>query len=341
MSCRSEPTALDPPVARMCKAKWPQPGPGTAQPFRQACEEHRPVTWPPEEPERAVTVYFDQLSAVLAVNPRAIAAARERREVVASMVGDALRPHCLDVDVLPCGSYASGTAVAASTDIDLAVRVWSEPESWEGSPQRALAEVKRWLSYSCEKPLQETKYGVRMEFDDEGPNVQLLLFLPHGSSRQRGPSLASNHPVGDWLCADPPGHAALIRARNVALGHSRFAKTLRLIKQLAGQWELELDRPVVSSYVLEALALDYFRAPFALPEGVAGFLSFAADAGQEPVADPAGQLHEVDDPASFAARCRDASAQVAGAVVAELDPAAVIRHLFSSSADRATGIPTQ
>jgi hypothetical protein len=236
---------------------------------------------------------------------------------------EAVRPHSLDVDVMPCGSYATATALADSSDIDLTVRVWSAPGSWKNSPREALGDLKRWLSYRFDDSVEDTERGLKLTFDNRGPAVQVLLLLPYGLPGNDQPQLATNGPASRWLTADPVTHADRVRARNAALGQDRFRKIVRLLKQLSRTGESANNAPSVSSFQLESLALSYFHAPFDVAEGLAGLLSFVA---ANPLAASAARSDML--PQAFCQHCRWAARQLNLAITAEADPAEVANQVF-------------
>lgn len=261
--------------------------------------------WPPREPGLPADTVFDEVSAALAPGEDDIAVARSRHDALVSAILRGLRPHCLDVDVRACGSWASGTAIGAATPIDLAVRVWSGPDAWQRDPALVASDVKRWLSYVMDEPIQATSRGLRIEFADGGPDVEII--------RARL----------EWPVVDPVVHSDRVRARARALGDGRFVSTIRLLKALVRRRQRELGWRVASSYALERMALHHFRAPYNLPEGLAGFLTTATEAGGDFSRSAAS-----DDPAGFRALCRDASATLDGVLKATADPTVVARELF-------------
>ena len=247
--------------------------------------------WPPERPGLPGDRLFNALAAAAAPDAEQVAAAGARLEHARGAVAAALRFHCLDVDVRACGSFASGTAVKATDAVDLAVRTWSPPATWRSSSRRAPADVKRWLEDACGTAIRETPAGLRIDFGDGAPDVQVLL------------------------AEDAAAHADRVRARDAALGAGRFAATIRVIKHLIKRGERTAGGPLVPSYALERLALRQFRTRYIPAEGLVDFLALLPDAP------------EVEDRAEMGELCSDAGRLIAAVITADADVAEVTREL--------------
>src|SRR5206468_12494694 len=94
---------------------------------------------------------------------------------------------------------------------------------------------------------------------------------------------------GDLLTGhiQPEMHSDLIVARDASLGNdSSFLKLIRIVKHLNRTWRNTLGEAPLSSFVVEVLALEVCRRPFALAEGVTDFLRRSASLVRGPLSHP-------------------------------------------------------
>lgn len=297
--------------------------------------DHRPdrraARWPPADPCLATDAYFERLGDSLNRRPPDDPTWWRWSEL-AERVLEAVRPHCLDADAAACGSFASGTAIGAVSDVDVTLRIWEPPDAWGEAADVAVTDLKRWLSHSPHVRVEETGAGTVVAQALSGVGrLRVLLASPAGRSFDAVPALATctdSHSWA-WIPGDPLSHSARMRARDAALGGEVFAAAVRIVKHLARRWADTLGRPPVSSYLIDTLALEHLDGPFNLSEGTAEFLEFAAEATSDPAA-AVGLTGDAPDGDSFASFCAQAARAIHGANAAEPEAEYRLWRLFGA-----------
>jgi hypothetical protein len=199
---------------------------------------------------------------------------------------DLVRPHALDVDAFVCGSFASGTQVAAGPlAVDVAVRFYEARPRWRRDPLEALEEVRSWLTYGISVDTEPASRAITLPVAD-----RIAIRLMPCWRGDDGAPLIGPDPAGESeaLRFDPAGHRDLLLARQASLGsETAFLGLIRIVKLLIQRWAKPSGRKTLSSYHVDTLALNLCREPFTLAEGVADFLHHAARATRGRLEDPA------------------------------------------------------
>jgi hypothetical protein len=191
------------------------------------------------------------------------------------------------------GSIAHGTA-NGTTDADCGIEL--DPDSYEdlgpeGDPPGPVLEAVR--SHIREVLRDEhpdigfriTKRAIMVTFneptdDDLDPTVDLIV----GLTREEGGLWIPNTERPGWDPSHPKKHTELLTGGTKSLRVLR-ARVIRLAKA----WNNQFSQPGLSSFNLEALALDSVKADMSLSEGLAALFSYATtDLRKRLTPDPAG-----------------------------------------------------
>jgi hypothetical protein len=199
------------------------------------------------------------------------------------------------------GSVAHGTVNKPVSDADCGIvldrRTYPElgPDGEDVAPNDVVRDVAvHVLAGVLEVYPQATfrvcKRAILIEFDEplddqQDPSVDLIVALAKAYGDGRW---IPNTEAGDWDASDPEEHTRLLNDPDVSTRVHR-ARVIRLAKAAVKQD----DTPVVSSFNLEALALEHVGAESTMAEGLRDLLLDGADSLEQGLTkDPAG----VSDP---------------------------------------------
>jgi hypothetical protein len=173
-----------------------------------------------------------------------------------------------------------------------------------------------------------TKRAILVEFgepiDDQDPSVDLIVAL---TRTEESGLWIPNLEAGTWDPSHPEAHTELILAANDKSEHS-LTRVLRLAKA----WNRQYQQLAVSSFNLEALAIEVISEKVGLMDGLATLLRYAANAlAVAETKDPAGVSPPIrvgNRPAAVA-RLAEAAGYAEVALEAERNEAAATEALAS------------
>lgn len=195
------------------------------------------------------------------------------------------------------GSVAHGTVNKPVSDADCGVvldrRTYPElgPDGDDAPPGDIVQEMADHVIDGVREDYPEAtaevcKRAILIEFyepldDDQDPSVDLIVALTKTEGDGRW---IPNNEAEDWDASDPEEHTRLLNGPDIATRVHR-ARVIRLAKAAVKQD----TTPVVSSFNLEALALDHVDSDNTIAESLRDLLLDGADALNEGLTDdPAG-----------------------------------------------------
>lgn len=240
----------------------------TAQPGSRPLE-------PAPAPRLAADEFYVDLLADISISEDADRALRSWVGVAIDRLLASLRPHRFDVDAMVCGSFATGTHIQRSDlDVDVVVRFHSRHAGWD-EPDRLLGDLQRWLRQGVDAKISRERETVTITTPG-ALGVRVIPCWREGSGVWSAPSgLGRSLRRGQGL--DPVGHRDLMVARQLSIGGGAFAALVRVVKHLNAGWRRD-GSSALSSYDIDALALELCWEPVALAEAVPQFLGAAAAA---------------------------------------------------------------
>jgi hypothetical protein len=271
----------------------PAPGPDlsrfTAPTWARSVPARRPhrVGWPPREPALAADGFFADLATRTAVDDRITRRVQGWTDRACLRIVECVRPHLGDVDAVLCGSLANGTHVAtAAWEVDIAVRARVVRPGWGRESDSVLADIARWLDLGIGADIVRGPQAVVIEAIGGVPVNVGVCWRPEGPNAEIRGSWSDDGALLDRFI-QPAAHRDLIAARDASLGgDSSFLKLIRIVKHLNATWAEVHGKAPLSSFLVEVLALEVCRRPFALAEGVTEFLGRSARLIRDPVSHP-------------------------------------------------------
>jgi hypothetical protein len=269
------------------------------------------------------------------------AATQQRVHALVQALTERLYSHARDVDIVICGSFATGTRCKAqSRDVDAVVRFREPRPEWLARPAAAAPELVTWLRTHDLTGDSEAHEGSVLVRGADMPTLRLIPAWP-----DRGGPATGAHNDGR---IDPVGHRDLMRARRRWLGRDTgFLALIRIVKQLAAGWRASCGEEVIGSYLIDTYALTLCKERFCLAEGLSGFLAGCAALSRRAVDDPVGvapaqrpmrpriaselfsHAHACAEKALSASTQHEASEAIAG--MFEIDPPAEVAFRHSTS----------
>ena len=273
-----------------------------------------PLPWPSSPHRFPVEDYYGDLLAAISPTPEEDRAVRAWLPVVRERLTNALRPHALDVDVLECGSFATGTHLTSPMfDVDLVARLHTL-DATADSPAALLERIRGWVAYGVDADIVVTGGTIVIADKAVGTAGLRVRVIPCAS---RGGTVRPIARLED----DPLAHRDLVLARDRALGgDSVMRRAIRIAKHVNA---LQPDHasPPVTSHDIESLALATLTCPATLGDAVAALLKSVATL----IRDRPELVHRrrpVSTPATFAA-----AAEAADQAMGTLDRQVVFDHM--------------
>jgi hypothetical protein len=252
------------------------------------------------------------------------------------------------------GSVAHGTVNKPVSDADCGVvldrRTYPElgPDGDDEPPNDILAEMAEHVIEGVrgdypKATCEVCKRAILIEFhdplaEDQDPSVDLIVALTRAEGDGRW---IPNTEAEDWDASDPEEHTRLLNDVDIPARVHR-ARVIRLAKAAVKQDAT----PVVSSFNLEALALDYVDEDCSIAESLRDLLLDGADSLVDgPTPDPAGVSDPIKLPdgvsrAAAVARLRELGEAVARAVDADTlrDAEAALSAVFPDHVKSGSGV---
>ena len=281
------------------------------------------------------TEILEGVRSQIAPDDRVLNAARERLENVltaAARFPGALRTY-------RAGSLAHRTANNPVHDADGGVvldrRAFSNlgPDGEGVGPADIVAQVESAILPELRKQYpkvttKRTKRAIVVAFGepvlDQDPSVDLIVAL----TRKDEPGLwIPNLETDGWDASHPEAHTDLILEANKKSEH-----TLTRVLRLAKAWKGQFRKPALSSFNLEALAMEAIQDKIGLMKGLAKLLRYGAnELAKGKTEDPAGvsPALRLDDRDLAVARLSEAAGYAEAALAAEEDESAAHDALAS------------
>jgi hypothetical protein len=251
------------------------------------------------------------------------------------------------------GSVAHGTVNKPVSDADCGVvldrRSYPElgPDGDDVPPNDILAEMAEHVIEGVHEDYPNATYevckrAILIEFhnplgDEQDPSVDLIVALTRAEGDGRW---IPNTEAEDWDASDPEEHTRRLNDVDIPARVHR-ARVIRLAKAAVKQDAT----PVISSFNLEALALDHVEEDCTIAEGLRDLMLNGADSiADGPTPDPA----EVSDPIKLpdgvsrpaaVARLRELGGSVSRAVEADTleDAEAALSEVFPDHVESGSG----
>lgn len=207
------------------------------------------------------------------------------------------------------GSYRRETKTKPLKDVDIFCVFHDDerPKYRNGKePDVVLDEVERVLSAKYgQQCVSKRRRSVTVEFQDSQEEERVMSFDVVPAFTIGNPDKDGHYEIPDvgtsngWTQTDPRKHAEKATAANQAFS-GEWKGMVRMIKA----WNLEKEKPVKPSFLLEVMALQIIRPPFGgdFPYEFMTFFATAADRIQEEWPEPAGLGPPVSDAMDAAAR---------------------------------------
>ncbi len=218
------------------------------------------------------------------------------------------------------GSYKRWTKTKPLKDVDIFCVLGDDEKHYQSKPPTELLGA-------VEKKLKE-KYGkdsvrcqrrsVSVDFNVSGQEDRVMSFdVVPAFDKDSHYEIPDTKTSKGWTDTDPEVHAQKATAANAAFG-GEWKGMVRMIKR----WNVEKDKPVRPSFLLEVMALDLLRPPFNgdFPYEFLNFFDSAAsrifDEWQEPakLGPPVSDGMTADEKATAKTALKDASNGVREAI---------------------------
>jgi hypothetical protein len=263
----------------------------------------------------------------IAVDDDVLSETKDRRNLVKSHA----RSFPGALKIFDSGSVAHGTVNKPVSDADCGVvldrRVYPElgPDGEDVSPNdvvwgMAVHVLAGVLEEYPEATFEVCKRAILFEFaepvaDEQDPSVDLIVALTRADGDGRW---IPNTEAEDWDASDPEEHTRLLNGPDIATRVHR-ARVIRLAKAAVKQD----TTPVVSSFNLEALALEHVDSDNTIAESLRDLLLDGADALDKGLTDdPAGVSDPIKLPdgvlrSTAIARLRELGSAISRAIEAD------------------------
>jgi len=220
------------------------------------------------------------------------AASRRQQDIRAQLDG------CVDVasDFLT-GAYVRDTKTKPLRDVDIMVVLGADEVAFRDQhPSAILKRVRDVLvpHHSAERVVTDRRC-VRVDFgiesvDDLSREVVSFDVVPAFAAGDNFE--IPDDVLGSWITTNPNVHAAKATEANRA-----FSLAWKPLVKMVKQWNRSSGGPIEPSFLIEALALDLFDAPWAgsYPYEIRQFFASAADRLADGWADPAGVGPPISD----------------------------------------------
>lgn len=237
--------------------------------------------------------FYDQLLDDIAVSPKDMKDARDKRDEIGAKVVSVVRPHLgAGVRFIPVGALAQGTQVGpgAIHDVDGVVEVPTVLAHWQANPSAAMQDVRGWLQQVLAGQYKLSTHAIKITFPDEKFTADVVV----GVAQARGlkiPHCPKDEPH-QWIATDPETHRKQVLARNQHFGPGPaiFTRQIRILKWLNQVMQMQsgLDRKPLSSFHVTALALEILATKDNHANWTPLFLERASALVLQPLPDPAG-----------------------------------------------------